>query len=363
MMKIIFICGTAEPGKDGVGDYTRRLTEALLILGHDVSIISLYDTFVSDVRSENQHAGVSTIHVHRIPFHLDEKTRFLHAQKIINDFNPDWISLQFVIFSFHPKGLPWSLAGKLKTIVANSKIHIMFHELWVGMDQESPFKLKVLSLLQKTIIKKILKQLKPAVIHTHTPLYQWQLNKIGFNASILSLFGNVPVKENKREPLGYRFVVFGSIHFGAPIEAFAKELRSLEHLNNKTPEVVFVGRCGKEQMYWEHAFNDAGITTTSLGEQTVEQISELLAGAAFGITSTPYILTEKSGTVAAMIEHGLPVLCVARDWHVDGYNSATNASSAVMQYKPGYLQTILQPDFKNKRSLADITDQFIRSLK
>jgi hypothetical protein len=25
MIKILFICGSLEPGKDGVGDYTRRL--------------------------------------------------------------------------------------------------------------------------------------------------------------------------------------------------------------------------------------------------------------------------------------------------------------------------------------------------
>ena len=34
-MKIVFICGCLEPGKDGVGDYTRRLSAELIDHGVD----------------------------------------------------------------------------------------------------------------------------------------------------------------------------------------------------------------------------------------------------------------------------------------------------------------------------------------
>jgi len=363
-MRILFICGTLEPGKDGVGDYTRRLAGALATTGNDVFLISLNDSYVTDAKAEIQNIDVAVIHTCRISSQLDDTTRFIQAKKVIDAFNPDWISLQFVIFSFHPKGLPWSIGDKLKSILGNRNVHVMFHELWVAMDQQSLFKLKVLGLIQKIIIKKILKRIHPNIIHTHTPLYKWQLNRIGYQAKILSLFGNVPLTEGyKKEQLGYRFVVFGSIHFGAPIEVFARELRSLKHSYNKTPEVVFVGRCGNERAHWEQALSAAGIANISLGEQTVEQISELLAGAAFGITSTPYILTEKSGTVAAMLEHSLPVICVAREWNVDGFDPGKESISAIYEYKPGFLQAILKSDLVQKRKLADITNQFIQSLK
>ena len=42
-MKILFFCGSAEPGKDGVGDYTRRLCGELLRIGHETQILSLFD--------------------------------------------------------------------------------------------------------------------------------------------------------------------------------------------------------------------------------------------------------------------------------------------------------------------------------
>lgn len=360
-MKIVFICGSIEPGMDGVGDYTKILAGTLIALGYEVSIISLYDTYVSKIKLETQENSIKT---HRIPFHLDEAIRFKELNTIINNFNPDWISFQFVIFSFHPKGLPWMLGIKLKRVIGNRNVHIMFHELWVAMDQESSFKLKILGKLQKLIINNILKQIKPKVIHTHTPLYQWQLSKIGFDSHILPLFGNIPVKDiYKKQQKGYRFLVFGSIHFGAPIEVFAEELLSLELQNNKISEVIFVGRCGSEQIYWEKVLQEKGISHTSLGEQSVENISEILMGSDYGITSTPYLLTEKSGTVAAMLEHGLPVICVARNWHVDSYYQTNTSLSAIVEYKSGHLFSILEQKPIEKRSLQHITNQFIHSLK
>mgnify|MGYP003474349261 CR=1 FL=1 len=42
-MKILFICGSLEPGKDGVGDYTRRFCGELLKMNYEVQILSIND--------------------------------------------------------------------------------------------------------------------------------------------------------------------------------------------------------------------------------------------------------------------------------------------------------------------------------
>ena len=363
-MKILFICGTIQPGKDGVGDYTRRLAGNLVEMGYEVFIISLYDSYIDDEVSEIQQADTMFVHTHRIPFQWNDTTRFLLAGKIIDSFNPDWVSLQFVVFSFHSKGLPWGLGNKLANLLENRRVHIMFHELWVAMDQESSIKLKILGQLQKTIIKKILKGVKPKIIHTHTPLYKWQLNKLGFTASILPLFGNIPVKkfQDIKKNVSSRFVVFGSIHFGAPIDTFATELHAFGKLYNTAPEVVFIGRCGKEKEDWEKSLDRESIHHTSLGEQTLEQISEVLTYCEYGLTSTPYLLTDKSGTVAAMLEHGLPVICVARNWNVKSFLDNNKEAEGIFKYIPGRLDTILHQKWKVERSLLDITNQFVNSL-
>ena len=46
-MKIVFICGSAQPGKDGVGDYVRLLALSLLKMGHQAAIVAYNDKFVS----------------------------------------------------------------------------------------------------------------------------------------------------------------------------------------------------------------------------------------------------------------------------------------------------------------------------
>ena len=42
-MKLLFLCSSLEPGRDGVGDYTRRLAGECLRQGHEVRLLSLND--------------------------------------------------------------------------------------------------------------------------------------------------------------------------------------------------------------------------------------------------------------------------------------------------------------------------------
>ena len=46
-MKIMFICGSLEPGKDGVGDYTRRLCAHLKKHHIEVGILAYNDKFIN----------------------------------------------------------------------------------------------------------------------------------------------------------------------------------------------------------------------------------------------------------------------------------------------------------------------------
>jgi hypothetical protein len=49
-MKVLFICGSAQPQRCGVGDYSRRLAGELIRQGHKASIVSLMD---ADILSSN----------------------------------------------------------------------------------------------------------------------------------------------------------------------------------------------------------------------------------------------------------------------------------------------------------------------
>lgn len=323
-MNIVFVCGSLEPGKDGVGDYTRRLACGLKRLGHQVMLVAVNDRHCKEWFTGVQYAEEVVIPVTRVPatMHADEKLRRL--KKVISNFNPQWLSLQFVPFAFNDKGLFFGLANFLVKLGEGCSWHVMFHELWVGMEKESPAKHLWWGMLQKRLITSLLNKLKPAAIHTQASLYLLQLQKMGFQASHLPLFSNIPVNPpgsalttatgDDASAKKVSFVLFAAIHQGAPAESFARDVAAYGKAAGIKFKLVIVGRCGAGQNAWAKAWADEGMEVSVLGEQPAQRLSEIFFTASAGISTTPYALAEKSGAVAAMQEHGLPVICVSYPW-------------------------------------------------
>jgi hypothetical protein len=311
-MKILFICGSLEPGKDGVGDYARLFSLELIKQGHEAALISLNDHFTATTLISALNPG-SPDSILRLSATAQWDDRIKEAKKFIEDFKPVWLSLQYVSFAFNDKGLPFNLAKKIKLLTCNAKWHIMFHELRVGMDTESPFKHKVWGKVQEIILVNMLRVLKPSVITTQTQFYQLYLDKLGYKASLLPLFGNI-VKIN--ETVNHvenivRIAVFGGIHFGAKINEFARWLKGT---NRVQFHVDFIGSNGVEQEIWIQALTKNNIPYTLHGWLKDNEVSNALSNCKWALTSTPFYLVQKSGSVSAMIEHSLLVLCIARDW-------------------------------------------------
>ena len=343
-MKIIFICGSLEPGRDGVGDYTRCLAGALVGQGHQVAAVALNDGYTSAKISGKQQCGNNAFSILRLPASWSASVRFSYAKDWIDMFDPEWLSLQYVPFSFHPKGLSLRLGKRLSKLGANRNWHLMFHELWVGMDVEAPTMQKWWGQLQRRLIQDLVISLKPVSMHTQTRLYQLQLAKLGVIAKHLPLFGNIPrVNQTTRKYEGqYRaevteevsLVAFAYLHPNAPIEQLAKEAAIYSRKRSVPVTLTLVGRSGKEQERWEIAWRNAGLKIKLLGEQPAEHVSEVLENATVGVCTTPMALIEKSGAAAAMHEHGLPVLCVAPPWVPSGIEYI-GPPPGIVEYKPG----------------------------
>src|SRR5690606_34488987 len=156
-MKILFICGALEEGKDGVGDYTRRLAGELVRHGHQATIIAYNDRHISTIMDSVQQDGDTAVQVLRLPSVLKAKEKVKLSRDYAQQFQPDWISLQFVIYSFHSKGLPFFLTRQLKQIGNGYKWHIMFHELWIGEYKDDHPKDKLIGYIQQKIIQRIYK--------------------------------------------------------------------------------------------------------------------------------------------------------------------------------------------------------------
>src|SRR5690606_11690946 len=166
------------------------------------------------------------------------------ARDKINNFDPEWISLQYVPFSFQKKGLPFGFAKQLINLATNKKWHIMFHELWVGMNREASLKFKLWGTLQEKIINDTILLLNPALINTQSRLQQSHLEEMGHQIDLLPLFSNFEVlskKQNRNGDETLRFLVFGSIHPGAPFQLFANDLAGYGEKNNKKIHFTFLG--------------------------------------------------------------------------------------------------------------------------
>ncbi|MBP0903719.1 hypothetical protein ACFSKN_03955 [Mariniflexile gromovii] len=367
-MKIIFICGCLEPGKDGVGDYTRRLSAALIGQGVSVGILALNDHYITHEENGYQTFEEISIPVLRIPSTWSRVKQTKQSKEWKQLHNPEWLSLQFVPYSFNKKGLPFGLGNQLKKIGGDSKWHIMFHELWIGMEVGVTKKTYLIGLIQKKIIKGLINNLQPKTINTQTILYQEVLKTLGFKTELLPLFSNIeklnqPFVEHTNENNKIKFLLFGSIHPEAPVDEFVNEV-VLYFKEKASISVTFVGRSGIEKQKWIGVFSSNGIKVNDLGEQSAENISKALQIATIGITTTPAYLVEKSGTTIAMRQHGLPVISVSKPWR-SNKNIKVAIPNDILEYQKGNFKNYihLKPDNSGRNSLKTITNNFIESLK
>jgi hypothetical protein len=364
-MKILFFCGSAEPGKNGVGDYTRRLCGEIIRKGHEATIISLCDKQAEGFLHQTQMIEGTKVTVRRISIASSYRQRLDWTTDTINKFVPDWISLQFVPYSYQQKGLPLWLPLFLKNLKGDYKRHIMFHELWLGIEKESGIKKKLIGGIQIFLIKLIVKAFKAIVVQTQSTLHVHYLNKHNIAASLLPLFGNIPVVKVKKLDINrseFILVFFGTIHSGAIdcLDAFIFDLKQLMIDKSADFKFIFVGRNGEMINSVTEKLKNLDFPFKILGELNEGEISKQLSEADYGISTTPYTISEKSGAIAAMKEHGLNVLCVSKEWN-DNDNVIINHQH-VFEYKKSLVQFVLMNNYDNN-NLDNITNKFLKSIK
>jgi hypothetical protein len=343
-MRFAFICAALEPGRDGVGDYTRRLAGELAQLGNHTSLIALHDTHVFKISVARQEIEGMSVPVLRLPATMMTGDRINEARGWLEYFQPDCVSLQFVPFGFHPKGLCFGMGKTLATINRCARWHIMFHELWLGLGENASLKHRVLGFLQRLIIHDCIGRLRPKVIHTQAEPYREALRRTNIAATLLPLFGNIPRQEagcwddflkplvteaagkNYTRSEVYLAGILGMVH---PEWDAAKAVDVLDPLlqrSGKRLVLIFHGKnqmtAGDTQKLRSRLRDRADVVNT--GELPAPEISKILLTLDLGLATSPQQNIQKSGSVAAMREHGLPVLVTRDDWRLRGWNAPRN---------------------------------------
>src|SRR5215469_3796117 len=161
MRRIMLVCSGLEPGRDGVGDYCRRLSAELRRHGIDCLVLAFNDRYAASEIREPSEGPVSLI---RLPSELSLTTRVARTRLAIAGFDPDWISLQFVSYGFNRKGLPFGETFYLPRLFRGRRVHVMMHELWVGLGVEASFKNALIGVLQKKLVVALLQRLRPQLL-------------------------------------------------------------------------------------------------------------------------------------------------------------------------------------------------------
>lgn len=308
---ICFICGSLEPGKDGVGDYTRRLAGELIRQGNFVNIISVNDKYTDFLIEEYQNDGFQSIKVLRIP----ENFKWSKKSKIVNDFFNDkyfdFISLQYVPYSFNRKGIAYKFNKLISEIKFKGGFHIMFHELCLGITS-TKLKDKVIGFLQFKIINNLVKVTKAKKITTSNILYQNFLIEKGISAKKIQLFSNIPLStfEIKNEnPDKFILGIFGTLYDFSRIDDMLQSI-----IGNKSDKNFFLvgfGRISNINLWnnlaqkWKNQ-----VVFINKGELPVDMISAQMQEVDLALSCTPMEYLGKSGVYAAWKLHRVPVMAL-----------------------------------------------------
>jgi glycosyltransferase involved in cell wall biosynthesis len=368
--RILFICAGAEPGGDGVGDYTRRLAAELEKRGHAVAILALNGRSLG----MGSRRGDNELHLTCAePWSI----RLREANVFLREFQPDVLSLQFVGYGFDPHGLPLGLTARLRTLAGGIPWHMMFHELW--NETGIGWKARVLSRLQKAHLGDLWRSLRPRLVHTSNENYARRLAEAGISSSVLPLFSNIErsapdptLRQTLVQGFNYGadshnvwiFVFFGTIHPGWNVEGFFKRTsEAARRAGKKATLFVSIGKNpGRGAAIWNsmQGFKTESLFFRQIGELSTIDVSRHLQAADFGVATTPLSLLGKSGSAAAMASHGLTTIVPRVDVALSRETTERRGLVLVDEF---FEQVLFNPPKpRESHSVSDTADLFLQQL-
>jgi hypothetical protein len=373
-LRITFLTGSLEQGKDGVGDYTRLLAHECARRDVATQVIALADRYA---RPEPDSSATS-LETLRLGYRSPWSARLARAGSTIRRWSPHWVSLQFVPYSFHRWGIATRLVNGMSELAGPARLHAMLHEIWTG---GSSWPRRVIGASQRHCVLKLCRQ-AGALVHTSNETYQRILAEHAVDARVLPLFGSVPIADSDADawlPAAlveagcgdvranrqhwWLVAIFGTLHPAWRPEPLMQRLRAAGQASGKRVALISVGRLGPGEPLWHEMQRRYGARVPMLrpGEQADTRISQLLNSVDFGIATSPYSLIGKSATIAAMLEHGVPVIVNREDGPAASPNHRDEDNYLRMdrRFEDRLAHARRGP---RRRRLAEVVDQFLADL-
>ena len=277
-MKICLISGQKKTGQCGITDYVELIAQELEKLGHQI-----HQCFIKEP-----------------------------CEDLTDLPNADFYSIQFSPYAYANSGMPMKILNLLARKLQNKKVHINFHEIWVGAYPRANWKERGIGWLQKRAIRKFLKIIRPALVTCSNSAALDRLKSARIKTEYLYLFGNIPYSKfevNCNENL-IKVAIFGTLYEKLPYDLLLKRLQEISDIQKRKLQLRVIGRQreSKGLSLLQKLANDFKFIIYECGELKTDSISHELQICDLGVCTTPYDILGKSGATAAMLEHGLPII-------------------------------------------------------
>jgi hypothetical protein len=314
-MRIAFVTGRLQPGSDGVGDYVRRLAAECVRQGHAVALVALAEMAADGAPAE----GIEPWPTFRRTLAQNRRDGGRAARDFVAGFAPDWTSLHFVPYSFHPRGFFAAVIPLLIHVGRSApRRHVFFHEIWIGAAVGASWRARLTGRWQRRAVGELLRRLEPALVHTSMPYNQGGLEmKLGQPTGLMPMFGAVP-RWSDVAPAQIPGIddadlvagMFGALHPNWEAEAFLADFAAMANESNRPPVLVAAGALRYGVDFFARIADRWGgrVRCVALGEHAPDQLARIFARFDFAVTSVPWNLIGKSSSAAALREHGLRVV-------------------------------------------------------
>jgi hypothetical protein len=327
-MRIAFLCSGLEPGRDGIGDCTRALATACVSLGHETRLAAIRDPFCPSPASFAASAAEP-----RWPDIFCHEAQSRELRDWLQDFQPDWVSVQYTPFGFHRRGLGGRHGAVLRSLLPEtSRRHVFFHEIWLQPGRAGRLRHRALGWFQRrTVDAWAGSAWQPHVVHTQARLHQARLRARGLPAELLPLCS--PFANPHASPASARDQVAAWLRAAAPSSApldkealwighfgtfyregwsfadFAAKFTGLARVVGRRVCFLALGRARAAAEVWEQAVRVVPHADFRVvGELPPDQVAVAMQACDAAMTSTPWDIIEKSSAAAAWRALGIPVL-------------------------------------------------------
>lgn len=320
MTRIAVVTADLTPGSGGIADHSRVIAGALRAGGAEAALLSLADR-AADLDSPAER---------RLPAALPWPRRIDLARRFLDARGTGGAILQLGPYLYDPKGLLQRVAEPLSAVLAGRRLAVVLHETWVGELAMHRWRDRLIGRLQRRGLEGLLRRLAPAGTFVSLPLYREQLARRGVAAALLPLPGNLPVAPTPAGAwLAERFAAAG-LDLGDPALAVAGifgghwprwspepalgRFVAAALAAGRRPVLLLIGRHGSPPARleaWRRRHPRLAVVET--GERPAAQLSGTVNSVHCALAVTPWELAGKSGSLAALLEHGVPTLATWGD--------------------------------------------------